>query len=419
MGRGSDECFNALDHFRAHRKMVPMREPGRFHEQLLRERLGRCRTAFVSGPAQVGKTTACRALSLRYLDWDSPPDRLLILKGPEVVARHLDLDRARDREVTIVFDNLQGHPNWKGFLRRFTARYGARARIVVTLLSHGRKKNLPANTALVRINPWTVGECTRNVPTASLLKTPAAISGDDWLALLEHGGFPEPFRRRDPKFTQRWHARRRAELLEHDLPRLAPVRNPALLQMLAVLLAECSGTPLVYSDLSRQLGVSVDTSTRWVELLVDLQYGFCVRPWFTGVPKALRKEPRWFLRDWSAVTGPAAHMQTLVACHLLKAVESWTDLGFGQFELRYVRDKLQREVDFLVVRDRRPWFLVAVSRDTPRNGVVSPQLAYFQRVTRARHAFQLVMDGAFTDVDCFAQSEPLLVSARTLLSQLL
>jgi hypothetical protein len=31
--------------------------------------------------------------------------------------------------------------------------------------------------------------------------------------------------------------------------------------------------------------------------------------------------------------------------------------------LRYVRDKLKREVDFLVVRDRKPWFLVAVGAD--------------------------------------------------------
>jgi hypothetical protein len=158
---------------------------------------------------------------------------------------------------------------------------------------------------------------------------------------------------------------------------------------------------------------------RWLDLLVDLQYGFCVRPWSTGVPKALRKEPRWFLRDWSAVLEPAARIRTLIACHLLKAVEGWADLGFGQFELRYVRDKLKREVDFLVLRDRRPWFLVAVAPDRPGHVAVAPALAYFQRMTRARHAFQLVLDGSFSGADCFAQSEPAVVSARTLLSQLL
>ena len=50
--------------------------------------------------------------------------------------------------------------------------------------------------------------------------------------------------------------------------------------------------------------------------------------------------------------------ETLVACHLLKAVEGWTDMGLGKFSLHYLRDKQQREVDFLVANDGHPWFLV-------------------------------------------------------------
>jgi uncharacterized protein len=398
-----------------------MAEQGRFHDRMLRERLLHYRTAFVSGPRQVGKTTSCRALSTRYVDWDDPADRRLILTGPEAVARHLNLERPRQREVTVVIDNLHGHRSWKGFVRKFNARYGARVRLVVTMLAtaYGRRSSLPSNTSVVRVNPWTVGECARTVPTDSPVGLPANINDEDWSALLEHGGYPEPFRKRDAKFTQRWHARRQLELIEYDLPRLVSVREPARMQMLASLLSGRSATPLSYSDLSRELGVTVDTVRRWLDLLVSLQYGFRVRPWFTGVPKALRKEPRWFLRDWSDVTEPLARMRTLIACHLLKAVEGWVDLGFGQFELRYVRDKLKREVDFLVLRDRRPWFLVVVEPGTPEKATASPTLTYLQRVTRARHAFQVVFDGPFSSVDCFTQSEPVVVSARTLLSQLL
>ena len=36
------------------------------------------------------------------------------------------------------------------------------------------------------------------------------------------------------------------------------------------------------------------TIKRWVDLLARLHYGFMVRPWFTNVAKALRKEPKWF-----------------------------------------------------------------------------------------------------------------------------
>jgi hypothetical protein len=36
-------------------------------------------------------------------------------------------------------------------------------------------------------------------------------------------------------------------------------------------------------------------------------------------------------RDWSEV-----------ACHLLKAVDAWNDLGLGSFELRYLRRSPRR-----------------------------------------------------------------------------
>jgi hypothetical protein len=106
----------------------------------------------------------------------------------------------------------------------------------------------------------------------------------------------------------------------------------------------------------------------------------------------------------------------LIACHLLKAVEGWSDAGLGQFELRYLRDKLKREVDFLVIRDRKPWFLVEVKNG---DGRLSDALAYFQEQTHAPHAFQVVIDRPFITADCFARSDPAVVPARTLLSQLL
>jgi len=140
-----------------------------------------------------------------------------------------------------------------------------------------------------------------------------------------------------------------------------------------------------------------------------------VRPWFANVAKALRKEPKWFLRDWSGVADEGARAETLVACHLLKAAETWTDLGFGDFELRYLRDKQKREVDFLMVRDRKPWFLVeAKLSDT----VLSPSLGHFQAQIDAPHAFQAVMNLPYEPADCFKVRRPTVVPAQTLLSQL-
>ena len=141
-----------------------------------------------------------------------------------------------------------------------------------------------------------------------------------------------------------------------------------------------------------------------------------MRPWFTNVTKALRKEPKWFLRDWSGIEDPGQRAETFVACHLLKAVEGWTDLGLGAFELRYLRDKLKREVDLLIVRDRKPWMLVEVKASDTR---LTESLGYFQKATKAKHAFQAVIDLPYVAVDCFSRIDPVVVPARTLLSQLL
>ena len=77
--------------------------------------------------------------------------------------------------------------------------------------------------------------------------------------------------------------------------------------------------------------------------------------------------------------------------------------GFGAFQLRYLRDKQKREVDFLVVRDDRPWFMVEVKAgDTS----LSPALSHFRDQIGAEHCFQVVADLPFTKADCFARGDP-------------
>jgi hypothetical protein len=268
---------------------------------------------------------------------------------------------------------------------------------------------------LYRMHPLSVGECIRAEVPAKLTYPPEEVPADDWEALLTHGGFPEPFLKRDLRFTRRWRSLRREQLSRGDLRDVAHVTDIGAMETLMEILAERTAQQLVYASLSREIGVAVDTVKRWIDLLGRLHYGFAVRPWFANVAKALRKEPKWFLRDWSGVPDEGARAETLVACHLLKAVETWTDLGFGDFDLRYLRDKQKREVDFLVVRDRKPWFLVEVKAGETR---LSPSLAHFQEQTKAAHAFQVVLNVPFEKADCFRIHRPVVVPARTLLSQL-
>lgn len=376
--------------------------------------------AFVAGPRQVGKTWVCKSIAEAYFNWDNTDDRRTLLRGPAALAQTLGVDRLRTNPPIIVLDELHKYPKWKTLLKGFFDTYGERARLLVTgssrldIFRRGGD-SLMGRYLLYRMHPWSVGECVRTELPDKEIQPPAKIAAADWNALWEHGGFPEPFLRREARFTRRWQSLRLAQLTREDLREATAVRELGTIEVLMQLLAERSGQQLVYSNLAPELQASVDSVRRWIDLLARMHYGFLVRPWFANVAKALRKEPKWFLRDWSGVADAGCRAETFAACHLLKAVDLWTDLGFGSFELRYLRDKQKREVDFLVVRDRKPWFLVEVKSDDQS---LSPALAYFQRQIKAPHAFQMVMDLPFEPADCFKTHRPTIVPARTLLSQL-
>lgn len=395
----------------------------RLYDVLLRDHFARQRQmAFVVGPRQVGKTTSCRAAAAGgvYLDFDDPAAARLIASGADAVARATGLERLHAEPLPIVFDELHKHRRFKSFLKGFFDLWAKETRTIVTgssRLDAWRRggDSLMGRYFLFRMHPFSVGELLApELPTATP-RAPAPLREDEWNALWRHGGYPEPFLQRTTRFAQRWREMRVQQLVREDVREVAAIHDVALLDLLAHLLVERSAEALVYSSFARELRVAVDTVRRWVGALASLHHGFLVRPWTRNVSKTLRKEPKWYASDWSGVDDPGRRAETFLACQLQKAVEAWQDAGLGTFELRYLRDKEKREVDFVVVKDRTPWFLVEVKLAETD---LSRQLGYFQQQTGAAHAFQAVVELDFVAADCFARREPCVVPARTLLSQL-
>lgn len=396
----------------------------RIYDAVLAEHLQRHRQmGLVTGPRQVGKTTTCRRLSATYLDWDNTDHRRVILRGPAATADQLGLDRLQEKSLVAVFDELHKFAKWKSFLKGFYDTYADRARVLVTGSSRmdvfrRGGDSLMGRYFLYRMHPFTIGEVAwQELPDPQkVFRKPRPIADADFNALWEHGGFPEPFVKRDRRFTRRWSGLRRQQLLREDIRDLTRIHELDQLEALVTILLERSGAQIVYSNLAGEVQVAVDTLRRWINTLCRFHLGFVLRPWFKNVQRSLRKEPKWFLRDWSGVGDEGDRAETFVACHLLKAVEGWTDLGLGEFELGYLRDKRKREVDFVVVRDRKPWILVEAKKSDQR---LSPSLRCFQEQTGAPHALQVVLDAEYVEADCFARAgRPLAVPARTFLSQL-
>lgn len=400
-----------------------MKTYDRVYSAILADHLAKYRQmVFLSGPRQVGKRTLAMGCATAYVSWDKEKDRQLVLSGADALAEKLGVAVPRAGEMPVIaFDEIHRYSKWKTFLKGFFDTFEKNCKIVATgsarmdIYKRGGD-SMMGRYFPYRVHPFSVGELlSPSVPDDNAVRTPMPLAEDDWRALVRFGGFPEPFANRDEHFHRKWQRLRMEQLLREDIRNLTRTTELDLIERLAVILANRSGEMLVYASLAREVNVSEPTVKKWVSVLKSLYYGFEIRPWAKNIENSLRKTTKWYLRDWSGIEDEGKRNETIVACHLLKAVELWTDIGLGDYMLYYIRDKQKHEVDFLVAKDRQPWFLVeAKTSDTS----ISSVLGRAQRAIGARHAFQVVANLPFTEADAFDYTQPVIVPARTFLSQL-
>lgn len=399
-----------------------MHEIPRLYTDVVRRHLERERQmVFLSGPRQVGKTTLCENVGTMRLNWDNGAQRQIILGGEDRVAAFAELDRARAGTPVLVLDELHHHPGWKRFLKGFFDEYGKRVRVVVTgsarldVYKRGGD-SLMGRYFPYRMHPLSVGELLRPVQPEAETAPPRKPSRDAWEGLWRFGGFPEPFAKGGAAFSARWQRLRFEQLVREDIRKDTAIRGLDQMESFARILAERSGEQLVWASLGAEVQANEVTAKNWTAVLESFFFGFRTPPWARDVAGALRKTPKWYLRDWARVADKGKRCETMLACHLLKAAQLWTDLGFGEYSLHYVRDKGgRREVDFLLAKDGKPWLLAECKASET---ALSPALVEFGRATGAPRILQVVFDLPYEDVDCFALDRPAVVPAKTFLSQL-
>ena len=395
----------------------------RLYENIVHEHLGMYRQmVFLSGPRQVGKTTIAKTFATDYLNWEEKETRLLVLKGAKAVGASLSLDEGINSGKTIVFDEIHRYQKWKTFLKGFFDIYEKSARIFATGSAKMDVYRRGGDSMMgryfpYRVHPLSVAELLdSSIPDEKrIVRRPQELADSEWNALLEFGGFPEPFTVRQKRFLRKWRDLRMEQLFSQDIHDLTKTVEIDQIEALATVLANRTGEQLVMASLAHEVTASEPTIKKWVSILKSLYYGFTVKPYYRNIESSIRKTPKWYLRDWSGISDHGKRAETIVACHLLKAVECWTDLGFGDFELFYIRDRKKREVDFLVAKDKAPWFIAEVKNS---DEALSANLPLFQKATGAKHAFQVVLNADYDGQDCFKKTTPSIVPAKTFLSQL-
>ncbi|MBM3266426.1 MAG: ATP-binding protein [Candidatus Sericytochromatia bacterium] len=320
--------------------------------------------AFISGPRQVGKTTLGRALLLdpgNHFSWDDPRFRSAWSRSP--------LDAVASRgEGPILLDELHKDRQWKGRLKGLYDLRGDQVGIVVTgsarLDTYRRGgESLLGRYLPSRLHPFSVAE--RPAPPTPDEILEAREPSFPWEDIIRLGGFPEPLLAGSATKAQRWSRLRQERLVREDIRDIRNIGDLQAVRTLAELLPERACGLLSVNSLREDVGVAYATVRAWLAAFEALYLVFLVRPYSARVARALRLEPKLYLYDSLQLPAGrlAARQENLVALHLLKACHYWTDLAHGEFDLRYVRDKEKREVDFLVLRDRAPWMMVECKSD--------------------------------------------------------
>ena len=397
-----------------------------YHDLIARHLTQFRQMVFLMGPRQVGKTTLSFSFLNKsengyYYTWDRLDHRLIMLDGPEAIAKQSGLANVTELKPILVFDEIHKYKRWKLLLKGFFDTFEKRVKIIVTgsaKLDIYKKggDSLMGRYFYYRIHPLSVAEIVDTTLIESDIRlSPKQINKVDWEALISHGGFPEPFTQRNFDFTRRWQKTRKDQLIKEDIRDETKIQEIALIEILAELLKHQAAQSMEYASLAKKIGASIETVKRWIEVLKSFYYCFSLQPWSKNVTRSLIKEPKIYLLDWSIVEEEGHRLENLMACHLLKAIHFWNDRGIGDYNLYYLRNKEKQEVDFVVVKNGSPWFLVEVKTSDTN---LSPSLNYFKQQLDCPYAFQVVFNLPYINKNCFENEGTYVVPAMTFLSQL-
>jgi len=333
------------------------------------------RMVFIGGPRQVGKTTFALSFLSKptekhpaYLNWDDVRSRSGLMRG-----------ELPPNQPLIVLDEIHKFGNWRNLIKGFYDTRKSDTAFIITgsaRLDHYRKggDSLQGRYHYHRIHPFSLTEFSKDPSRADLDR------------LLQFGGFPEPLIRGEERFWRRWRRERTQRVVYEDIRDLERVKEISLLELLAEEIPRRVGSPLSVKNLKEVLDVAHETADRWLRILERMYHCFRIAPYGPPKVRAVKKEQKLYLWDWSEVPEEGPRFENLVACQLLKFCHLIEDTEGYRMDLRFLRDTDKREIDFVVLKEGNPLFAVECKSGEKS---VGPSLFYFRERVNIPRIYQV------------------------------
>ncbi|MBI4398308.1 MAG: ATP-binding protein [Candidatus Omnitrophica bacterium] len=391
---------------------------------------------FIAGPRQSGKTTLAK-MFLRevgdeafYYNWDTHPVIEKFRENPAFLKEDLftlPKDEKKKLKHWVCFDEIHKMPQWKNILKGQFDTLEDQIQFIITgsaRLDMFRRSgdSLAGRYFMFRLLPFNLFELTRfSSDILSFLPDPVQFiesrvssvrkkSKSVFKNLFDLNGFPEPFLNGEEKFITLWRRNYEDRLVRGDLRDLTRIEELENISRLIQLLPGRIASPLSVNSLAEDLSKSFDAVSNYLRALKLCFFLFEVPVYSKKISRSIKKEKKIYFYDWSLITDLGSRFENYIACELLSWLSFWHDSGLGDFELKYLRTRDGREIDFVLVKDAVPWLLIEAKMKTEPVGV---HVFHYQKLLGDIPFIQLVCEENILKV---CENKQFIISASRFLS---
>ncbi len=337
---------------------------------------------FIAGPRQCGKTTIAKEQlkdensDAFYYNWDKRIIKDRYRKEGDFLQADILNQEEKSEKIWVCFDEIHKQHKWKNILKGFFDEHENNIQFIITgsaRLDYFRKSgdSLAGRYFLFTLHPFMLAEylgktlkdiqpCTDAEELIKNMIRPKRYKQKELDALLEFSGFPEPLLKANKLFSKKWHNEYIERIVKEDVRDLSSIHGLEKVMDLIFLLPERIGSPLSINSLREDLEINFATVKNYIRYLLLTYVIFEVPPYSKNRAPLVKKERKIYFYDWVMIPNEAIRFENFVAHELKARINIWNELSPDTFSLFFVRSRTGEETDFLITRNKIPFFLCEV-----------------------------------------------------------